>query len=78
MLAVKCVSIQEIFGPILTVYVYKDSEYKDVLNLIDTTTPYALTGSIFADDQWVSNSSYLTSWVSLVYIIIRINTWLLE
>jgi len=43
--------MQEIFGPVLTVYVYKDSEYKKALNLVDTTTEYALTGSIFANDQ---------------------------
>jgi len=41
---------EEIFGPVLTVYVYKDSEYKNVLGLIDSSTEYALTGSVFADD----------------------------
>lgn len=48
---------EEIFGPVLTVYVYKNSEYDKVLDLIDTTTPYALTGSIFAADKAVLNST---------------------
>lgn len=42
---------EEIFGPVLTIYVYKDLEYKTALNLVDTTTEFALTGSIFATDQ---------------------------
>lgn len=42
---------QEIFGPILTVYVYPEKDYKEVLELIDNTSPYALTGSVFAQDQ---------------------------
>ncbi|ELU02181.1 hypothetical protein CAPTEDRAFT_218806 [Capitella teleta] len=44
---------EEIFGPILTVYVYKDAEYKSVLKLIDQTSPYSLTGAIYADDPAV-------------------------
>ena len=35
------------FGPVLTVYVYESGDYENVLNLIDTATPYALTGAIF-------------------------------
>jgi len=46
-----CQCIQEIFGPVLTIYVYKDSEYKTALSLVDNTTEFALTGSIFATDQ---------------------------
>lgn len=41
----------EIFGPVLTVFVYKDSEWKDTLKLIDSTSPYALTGAIFSKDR---------------------------
>lgn len=41
---------EEIFGPVLTVYVYKDAEYKDILQLIDTSTEYSLTGAIYAED----------------------------
>jgi 1-pyrroline-5-carboxylate dehydrogenase len=42
---------EEIFGPVLTVYVYPESEFEDVLHLCDTTSPYGLTGSIFAQDR---------------------------
>lgn len=42
---------EELFGPVLTAYVYKDAEASAVLHLIDSTSPYALTGAIFADDQ---------------------------
>ncbi|KAH9927273.1 delta-1-pyrroline-5-carboxylate dehydrogenase [Fomitopsis serialis] len=42
---------EEIFGPVLTVYVYDDADYEKTLDLIDTTSPYALTGSIFAQDR---------------------------
>ncbi|XP_010153732.1 PREDICTED: delta-1-pyrroline-5-carboxylate dehydrogenase, mitochondrial [Eurypyga helias] len=42
---------QEIFGPVLTVYVYPEQRYKEVLELIDTTTPYGLTGAIFAQEK---------------------------
>ncbi len=42
---------EEIFGPVLTAYVYKDSEYDQVLELVDTTTPFALTGGIFCNDE---------------------------
>jgi len=39
---------EEIFGPVLTVYVYPESEYDETLQLCDQTSPYALTGAIFA------------------------------
>jgi 1-pyrroline-5-carboxylate dehydrogenase len=42
---------EEIFGPVLTVFVYKDSEYEETLKLCDETSPYGLTGSIFAKDR---------------------------
>ena len=41
----------EYFGPILSVHVYPDEDYPKVLDLVDTSTPYALTGSIFATDR---------------------------
>ena len=41
---------EEIFGPVLTIYVY-DESWEDVCKLVDSTSPYALTGAIFADDQ---------------------------
>ncbi|KAG2156356.1 Aldehyde/histidinol dehydrogenase [Suillus clintonianus] len=42
---------EEIFGPVITVYVYDDADYEKTLELIDNTSPYALTGSIFAADR---------------------------
>jgi 1-pyrroline-5-carboxylate dehydrogenase len=44
------VFVQEYFGPVLSVFVYDDAEWDDVLDLVDTTAPYALTGAVFADD----------------------------
>jgi 1-pyrroline-5-carboxylate dehydrogenase len=44
---------RELFGPILTVYPYPDAGWHDVLELVDTTSPYALTGAVFADDRRV-------------------------
>jgi len=41
----------ELFGPVLAVYVFDDAEFDDVLGLVDRTSPYALTGAIFATDQ---------------------------
>lgn len=42
---------EEIFGPVLTVYVYKDKDYLPTLELCDSTSPYGLTGAIFAQDR---------------------------
>ncbi len=42
---------EEIFGPVLTVYVYPDAEYEAALALCDGTSPYALTGAIFATER---------------------------
>ncbi|MFH5883241.1 L-glutamate gamma-semialdehyde dehydrogenase [Halalkalibaculum sp. DA3122] len=42
---------EEIFGPVLTVYVYEDDQFEETLELCDTTSPYALTGAIFARDR---------------------------
>ena len=42
---------EEIFGPVVTAYVYADDKWKDTLKLVDRTSPYALTGAIFADDR---------------------------
>ena len=42
---------EEIFGPVLTVYVYPDDEFEQVLELCDRTSPYGLTGAIFAQDR---------------------------
>ncbi len=42
---------EEIFGPVVTIYVYPDDEFEKTLELCDRTSPYALTGSIFAKDS---------------------------
>src|SRR5690606_40222890 len=42
----------ELFGPILTVYVYEDSKWEETLELVDSTSEYALTGAVFAQDRY--------------------------
>ena len=42
---------EEIFGPVVTVYVYADSKFEETLALCDQTSPYALTGAVFARDR---------------------------
>jgi 1-pyrroline-5-carboxylate dehydrogenase len=42
---------EEIFGPVLTVYIYPEAAYEETLRLCDSTSPYALTGSVFARDR---------------------------
>ncbi len=43
---------EEIFGPVLTVYVYDEHKWEETLKLVDSTSPYALTGAIFARDRY--------------------------
>jgi 1-pyrroline-5-carboxylate dehydrogenase len=42
---------EEIFGPVVTVYVYDDTEWEQTLQVLDNTSPYALTGAVFATDR---------------------------
>ena len=42
---------EEIFGPVLTVYIYDDAEWSNLLEVVDQTSPYALTGAVFANDR---------------------------
>ena len=42
---------EEIFGPVLTIYVYPENKYKETLKICDTTSPYGLTGAVFANDR---------------------------
>ena len=42
---------EELFGPIVTAYVYPDSKWDETLELVDTTSPYGLTGAVFARDR---------------------------
>jgi len=44
---------EEIFGPVVTIHVYEDQKFSDMIRVIDTTSPYALTGAIFARDRRV-------------------------
>jgi 1-pyrroline-5-carboxylate dehydrogenase len=43
---------EEIFGPVLTVYVYQANNFEQTLTLVDKTSPYALTGAIFSNDRY--------------------------
>lgn len=43
---------EEMFGPVITIYIYEDAKYTETLRLCDRTSPYALTGSIFAKDRY--------------------------
>ena len=46
---------EEIFAPVVTIYVYDDAKLDETLGLLDETSPYALTGAIFARDRYVIN-----------------------
>jgi 1-pyrroline-5-carboxylate dehydrogenase len=43
---------EELFGPIVTVFVYPEKDYETALDLVDTSTPFGLTGAIFARDAY--------------------------
>ena len=49
---------EEIFGPVLTIYVYDENKIEETLDILDATSPYALTGAIFAQDRYAVE--YLT------------------
>jgi len=51
---------EEIFGPVLTIYIYPENQFTEALDLCDTTSPYGLTGSIFANDRKAINEAYKT------------------
>jgi 1-pyrroline-5-carboxylate dehydrogenase len=42
---------EEVFGPVVALHVYRDSEWAETLKVVDRTTPYALTGAVFANDR---------------------------
>jgi 1-pyrroline-5-carboxylate dehydrogenase len=42
----------ELFGPVMTIFVYEDAKWKETLKLVDTTSEYALTGAIFSQDRY--------------------------
>lgn len=61
---------EEIFGPVLTAYVYEDNKFDEALELCDTTSPYALTGAIFSQDRYALNkmADYLNQAAGNFYI----------
>jgi len=48
---------EEIFGPVLTVYVYKDNDFEKTLEICDQTSPYGLTGAVFSRDRQALNQA---------------------
>jgi len=50
--------VEEIFGPILSIYVYEDEQWAETLQLVDSSSPYSLTGSVFAQDRYVINEAF--------------------
>ena len=45
---------EEIFGPVLTIYVYQSERFEETLQLVDQTSPYALTGAVFSQDRYAA------------------------
>lgn len=45
----------ELFGPVITVFIYEDETFEDTLHLIDQTSDYALTGAVFSTDRYAAN-----------------------
>ena len=43
---------EEIFGPVLTIYIYEEDQFEQIIPVIDSTSPYALTGAVFAQDRY--------------------------
>ena len=48
---------EEIFGPVLTVYTYDENKYEETLELLDSTSEYALTGCVMAKDRYAINTA---------------------
>jgi 1-pyrroline-5-carboxylate dehydrogenase len=48
---------EEIFGPVLSIYIYPDKEFEETLELLDNTSPYSLTGAIFSQDRSAINKA---------------------
>jgi 1-pyrroline-5-carboxylate dehydrogenase len=49
----------ELFGPIMTIYVYEDAKWKQTLELVNTTSEYALTGAVFSQDRYAIEEATL-------------------
>ena len=55
---------EEIFGPVLTIYVYDENKYEETLDIVNSTSEYALTGAVFAQDRYaldVANKKLVNS-----------------
>ncbi len=50
--------VEEIFGPVLSIYVYDENKYEETLALVDQTSEYALTGSIFSKDRYATDIAF--------------------
>ncbi|BAP32716.1 delta-1-pyrroline-5-carboxylate dehydrogenase [Chryseobacterium sp. StRB126] len=50
--------VEEIFGPILSVFVYEDQDWKETLKIVDSSSPYSLTGSVFSQDRYAIAEAY--------------------
>ena len=46
---------EEIFGPVLTIYIYPSNEFEKTLALVDSTSPYALTGAVISNDRYATD-----------------------
>uniref|UniRef100_A0A8C9SYN0 Multifunctional fusion protein n=1 Tax=Scleropages formosus TaxID=113540 RepID=A0A8C9SYN0_SCLFO len=66
---------EEIFGPVLTVYVYPENQYTDVLRLIDNTSPYALTGAFYRKDE---NQCFLCDIIGEIMCVAEMQVVLLQ
>jgi len=49
---------EEIFGPVMTIYVYKDKDYEETLETCNNTSPYGLTGAVFGTDRYAIEKAY--------------------
>ncbi|MCE7063617.1 L-glutamate gamma-semialdehyde dehydrogenase [Dyadobacter sp. CY343] len=45
---------EEIFGPVLTIYIYDEDKFEEIIDIIDKTSPYALTGAVFSKDRYAT------------------------
>lgn len=43
---------EEIFGPVVTIYTYNDNDFESILDLVDQTSEYALTGAVYSQDRY--------------------------
>ncbi len=49
--------VTELFGPVVTIYLYDDNKWEETLHLVDETSPYALTGGIFSQDRYAASQA---------------------